>query len=151
MGYPRGMRTPRLLLFPALLAFAYACSSDADGAEPVEPGEPTAEATTASDFDELQLRAIQLLDSATEVVVESTEHNVIESSSVTLKSLGIELGEIREELAASKLTLETHPTYAEQWKAAELRLRNATSLRVADNPRVAKVLTGVLESLALID
>jgi hypothetical protein len=133
-----------LLLFPALLALA--CSSDA---ETYAPDEPVASSEPASEFDKLQLRAIQLLDSATEVVVEATEHSVIESSSVTLKSLGIELGEIREELAASKLTLETHPTYAEQWNAAKLRLRNATSLMVADNPKVAKTLTGVLDGLSL--
>jgi hypothetical protein len=142
------MRIPRLplLLFPALLALA--CSSDVDGAD---SGESTIAASETSESDKLVLRAIQLLDSATEVVVEATEHSVIETSSVTLKSLGIELGEIRTELAANKLTLETYPGYGEQWNAAKLRLRNATSLMVADNPEVAKTLTGVLKGMSLDD
>ena len=146
MRYPWVMRTPRLFLFliPALLAPA--CSSDVDGAEPIESGE-----SAVSDFDKLQLRAIQLLDSATDVVVDATEHSVIESTSVTLKSLGIELGEIREELRANGLTLETHPPHAEEWNAAKLRLRSATTLMVADNPRVAKTLTGVLQAMSLTD
>jgi hypothetical protein len=84
-------------------------------------------------------------------VVEATEHSSVESAAATLKSLSVELRELRAELNASKLTLETHPTYAAQWNEAELRLRNAISLMTVNNPKAAQTLTGVLKGLGLSD
>jgi hypothetical protein len=139
------MRVSKSILPLALALCVAACSSDVEGAA------QAAEASQPSPTDQLALRSIQLLDACTEVVVEATEQGSVESAATTLKSLSIELGELREELYASKLSLENHPTYAAQWNDAELRLRNAISLMTTNNPKAAETLTGVLKGLNLSD
>lgn len=141
------MRVPKSILLLPLACGLPACSSDVEGAAPAAKTSPADQ--EPSPTDQLALRSIQLLDACTEVVVEATEHSSVESAATTLKSLSVELGELRNELNAQKFTLETHPVYAEQWNDAEQRLRNAISLMTANNPKAAKTLTGVLKGLKL--
>lgn len=147
MRYPWGMRVPKLplLLSLALLAFlAPGCTSEVDGAEQAES---TPEPASAED--ELGLRAIQLLDSATEVIIEATEHKNVETAAVTIKSLAKELGEIETLLNEKKLTMDTHPNLAKQWEAAKGRLASAVSAMTSTDPKVAQTLTGAINGLRL--
>ncbi len=147
MRYPWGMRVPLssiFLLLPVLALLAPGCTSEVDGAEAAASA-----SQPPSPEDELGLRAIQLLDSVTQVVVEATEHKNVEPAAVTIKSLGIELGEIEALLAEKKLTMETHPTLAERWDEAKGRLQNAVSAMTATKPGIARTLTGAIDSLGV--
>lgn len=138
------MRLPKLPLLLVLPLLAPACTSEVDGAEPASstpaPADPT---------DELGLRALQLVDSATQVVAEATEHKNVESAAVTLKSLGRELKEIRGLLEEKKVSMDTHPTYAKQWEEAKARLENAISAMTVEAPKVASTLAGGISAFGL--
>jgi len=136
---------PALLLF--LLPGLCACTSEVDGAAPAGDAGETTE--VLDPVDELGRRAIQLLDSATEVVAEATEHKNVETGAVTVKALAKELREVEAALKEKKVLMDAHPTLATQWREAKDRLRNAVSLMTAANPQVAQNMAGALSGLGV--
>lgn len=135
---------PGLRSFLFLVLLGAAACSDVEGADT----SAATEAPAPDESDALAKRAIQLLDSATQVVGEVAEKAPVENAAGTLKALGVELQGVLAKLKEKGVAIGTDPRWKDQWTRAQEGLAGALSALASANPSASKILTPVVEGLS---